>query len=150
MFSAYRHSTQAYIQVATETGVAGAKPVDLVIMLYEGAIDALTHALAHVKTADRAARGASIGRAIRIIDEGLKASLDDAGGDITQQLHSLYAYMTQRLLAAKLHDERQPAEEVRTLLKDLQACWLEISVRPAASLRAGAQPAPRAARCANQ
>lgn len=146
MFSAYRHSTQAYAQVATETGVAGAKPVDLVIMLYEGAIDALTHALAHVKPADRAARGASIGRAIRIIDEGLKASLDDAGGDITQQLHSLYAYMTQRLLEAKLHDQRQPAEEVRTLLKDLQACWLEISVRPAAPLRAAGQPMARAAR----
>jgi flagellar secretion chaperone FliS len=153
MFSAYRHSAQAYRQVATETSITSARPIELVILLYQGAIDALTQALAapasdlpahHApgsserrtepggerSTTHSAASSAAIARAIRIIDEGLNASLDDSGGEITAQLRDLYLYMTQQLLQARLHNDHRPVEEVRKLLTELNLCWSEIAARP--------------------
>ena len=38
MFAAYRNAAASYAQVRVETGVAGARPIDLVVMVYEGAI----------------------------------------------------------------------------------------------------------------
>ena len=147
MFSAYRHCAQAYRQVAHETSITSGRPIDLVLLLYQGTVDALNQALAAPVTRiapkpgqaaaaapaahDRAARSSAIGRAIRILDEGLNASLDDAGGEITVQLRDLYAYMTQQLLSARLHDDHRPVEEVRRLLMELHVCWVEIAARPA-------------------
>ena len=82
MFAAYNNPASAYGRVAVETGIAAARPVELVIMLYEGAVETLTRAAAQMRSRDTAAKNASITRAIRIIDEGLKATLDVRGGTL--------------------------------------------------------------------
>lgn len=131
MFSAPMHATRAYRDIGVETGAAAAAPVQLILMLYDGGIDALTQALAQVQPKDRNARQAAITRALRIVDEGLLASLDDSGGGITQQLRELYGYMTRRMLAASLGTDPAPLAEVRTLLKDLRGAWNELAQLPA-------------------
>lgn len=131
MFSAPMHATRAYRDIGVETGAASAAPVQLILMLYDGGIDALTQALAQVQPKDRNARQAAITRAVRIVDEGLLASLDDSGGGITQQLRELYGYMTRRMLAASLGADPAPLAEVRTLLKDLRGAWHELAQAPA-------------------
>ena len=131
MFGAYRNFTQAYRQVGLETGIAAARPIDLILMLYDGAIDALTCALTRHQAGAGGAHSADLTRAIRIIDEGLSASLDPNGGAIGGQLRDLYGYMTRRLLAASLSREAAPIEEVRKLLGELRSAWSELAATQA-------------------
>lgn len=131
MFAAYNNPASAYGRVAVETGIAAARPVELVIMLYEGAVETLTRAAAQMRSRDTAAKNASITRAIRIIDEGLKATLDVRGGTLVATLDELYAYMIRRLLTASLKNDPTMLDEVRTLLLELKSAWDEIAELPA-------------------
>ena len=67
--------------MGVETGVSTASPHQLIVMLYDGALMALSKAVAAFEAEDIAARGASLSKAIEIIDNGLRASLDMKAGD---------------------------------------------------------------------
>jgi flagellar protein FliS len=136
MFAAYRNPARAYAGVAVETSVAAARPIDLVVMLYEGATEGLTRAIAHMQAGQIGAKGEAITKVIRIIDEGLKAALDPRGGELTAHLSGLYDYMNHRLLVGSLQNDTAPLEEVRALLRDLQGAWDEIARRPRAAAAA--------------
>ncbi len=130
MFAAYRNPARAYAGVAVETSVAGARPIDLVVMLYEGACEGIIKAIAHMQDGNFAAKGEAITKVIRIIDEGLKGSLDTRGGEITVQLSGLYDYMTHRLLLGSLKNDPALLEEVRALLLEVKGAWEEIARAP--------------------
>jgi flagellar protein FliS len=131
MFAAYRNAAASYAEVRVETGVAGARPIDLVVMVYEGAIEALGKAATQMRAADIAGKNASITRAIRIIDEGLRATLDPRGGEITANLAGLYDYMGRRLLQASARNDVAMVDEVRGLLLELKSAWDELASRNA-------------------
>ena len=74
-----------------------------------------------------AAKGSAISKAISIIDNGLRASLDkEAGGEIAANLDALYDYMSRRLLHANLKNDVTIIDEVHGLLADLRGAWVEI------------------------
>jgi len=133
MTFAPNHALRMYAQVGVETGVAAASPRKLVIMLYEGAIAALTKAEVAMRAGRIAEKGQAISKAIQIIDEGLAASLDTAnGGQIAAQLYELYQYMGRRLLMASLRNEPAKLVEVVKLLAELKSAWEAIPDSPAA------------------
>ena len=68
MTARVEQALDAYQRLEVETGVAAASPQKLVVMLYEGAVRAIYNAKAAVARKDVGARGASISRAIAIID----------------------------------------------------------------------------------
>ncbi len=137
MFAATRNSLSAYQSVCVETGVHGADPHKLVLMLYEGALLALADANLHMMRRETAGKGRSLSKAIMIIDGGLKASLDiKAGGELGERLAALYDYMCDRLLHANLHNRPEIIEEVRQLLMELRGAWEQID--PAAATVASA------------
>jgi flagellar protein FliS len=96
-------------------------------MLYQGALLAIISAKNQILREETAAKGASISKAITIIDEGLKACLDkSAGGELAQNLSSLYDYMNQRLLIANLKNDTGILDEVSQLLTELKGAWESI------------------------
>ena len=114
----------AYGQAQADSGVATASPHKLIALLYDGALVAIANASVHLERGDIPARGAAISRAIAIIDEGLKVSIDlDAGGELAQNLVALYEYMSYRLLSANIKADRAGLDEVAALLKDLKSAW---------------------------
>jgi len=124
--------TSAYAQVGIETGVAAASPHKLILMLFDGAIMALGTAQRHMSEGDIPAKGLDISKAIEIITNGLRASLDlEAGGELAERLYALYDYMTVRLLHANLHNDLAAIEEVSRLLGELRSAWEEIAADPA-------------------
>ena len=129
MFAAYRNPAATYNQVRVESGVAGARPIDLVVMVYDGAIEVLGKAVAQMKAGNIAAKNQSVSRAIRIIDEGLRAPLDMRAGEVANNLAALYDYMTRRLLQGSARNDPAMLEEVRNLLLDLKSAWDEIAAR---------------------
>jgi flagellar protein FliS len=113
-----------YANIELETGVATGDPHKLILMLFEGAFLALSDARKSLDAKNIPAKGMAISKAIRIIDEGLKASLDEkTGGEIAGHLMELYDYMCRRLLIASLRNEVEPIFEVAKLLIQLKQAW---------------------------
>ena len=86
-----RNASQAhaYRRVGVETGVDAATPHQLVTMLFDGFGDAIAQARSALQRRDIEAKCKAISRAARIVDEGLKASLDvRAGGKLGEDLNA--------------------------------------------------------------
>lgn len=119
-----------YSALEVETGVTSASPQRLVIMLYDGAIKSVFAAKAAILRGDTAGKGEALSKAIAIIDEGLRASLDqEAGGDIAANLASLYDYMASRLLYANLKNDQGSLDECARLLSELRGAWEQLEQR---------------------
>lgn len=132
MFGLMTNPAAAYRKAGVETQVATASPHQLVLMLYDGALKTIAAASLYLSQNDIAAKGDAIGKAIDIIDGGLKACLNhQAGGDLADKLAALYEYMCTRLLYANLRNDQAALAEVTCLLNDLRGAWEEISSDPA-------------------
>jgi flagellar protein FliS len=128
-----QRGVNAYAKVGLETSVISASPHKLIVMLYDGALAAIKSAASHMAAGNIAEKGAAISKALDIINNGLRASLDKkAGGEIASNLDSLYVYMTERLLTANLQNKLPLLDEVQTLLADLRDAWTQIGEKPAA------------------
>src|ERR1700682_1843189 len=85
-----------------------AGPLDLIRLLYQGAMDAVAKARTHLAKGEIVERSAAITKAMEILTE-LTGALDhQAGGEISQSLERLYGYMLQRLLEANLKQSDGP------------------------------------------
>jgi flagellar protein FliS len=134
MFGTQQRGVNAYAKVGLETGIVSASPHKLIVMLYDGALVAVLSAQMHMKSGNVPEKGKSISKAIQIIDNGLRASLDkEAGGQIAEGLDALYEYMSARLLTANLNNDITLLEEVQRLLTDLRETWNAIGATPAAA-----------------
>lgn len=121
----------AYAKISTESGAMSASPHQLIVMLFDGAKTAITMARHHMANGEIAAKGKAISKAINIIDNGLKASLDaDAGGTagaaLVTNLSALYDYINQRLMYANLRNDPALLDEADRLLADISSAWNEI------------------------
>ena len=120
-------SANAYRAVGVETIVAGADAHQLVALLYEALLQALNSTKHALQTKDIAAKGKAIGRAVRLIEEGLKAGLNDAqGGELALHLRSLYDYCIVRLSEANLKSDEAMVDEVLSLIQPLAQAWTQI------------------------
>jgi flagellar protein FliS len=136
MFTTAHRGINAYATVGIETGVDGADPHALILMLYDGALLALADARYQMAQKNIAAKGQSISKAIMIIESGLKISLDiKAGGKLGERLAALYDYMCDRLLRANLQNKVEIIEEVSGLLTELRGAWAQI--KPEAGVGTG-------------
>ncbi len=127
MYSSTNFAISAYQRIGVETSVESANPYKLILMLFEGAQEALNRAKMHMQHNEIAEKGQMISKAIMIIDHGLKASLDmNAGGDLAIKLQALYDYMAHQLLVANVQNNVEKITEVNKLLSELYSAWKEI------------------------
>lgn len=134
----FRTGANAYAHVGVEIGAMSASPHQLICMLFDGAKTAIGMARHHMAASDIAAKGNAISKAINIVDNGLKASLDakaagPAGAELVANLTSLYDYIVQRLLYANLRNDAKALDEAERLLDDLAGAWREIDTAAAAA-----------------
>lgn len=131
-----KNPTAAYTAIGLETGVPNADPHRLVLMLFEGALVSVGAARNHMQQHNIAEKGMAVSKAIDIIANGLKASVDaKAGGDLAEKLGALYDYMANRLLYANLHNNVAALDEVFGLLSEIKSAWEEIANDPAVASR---------------
>lgn len=139
MFGSPRNPVNAYKTVGIETAVQGASPHQLIILLFEGAKQAIVLAQAHMKSGEVGEKGLAISKAIDIILNGLRVSLNtEEGGELAQNLYALYDYMGRRLLHANLNNDAAALDEVLGLLSEIQGAWIAIGdeVKPPAGAAA--------------
>lgn len=145
MFGSTRSGANAYAKVGLETGVVAASPHKLIVMLFEGAITAVNAALAHMSAGELEQKGKAVSKAMLIVDEGMRASLDKAnGGEIAANLDALYAYIVQCMFQGHLKNNPAKLEEARTLLLELKGAWDTIGATAQPGAGAATQPAARA------
>jgi len=103
-------------------------------MLFDGFNEAVAQARHALRQGDIEAKCKAIGRAVRIVDEGLKAALDvEAGGPLASDLSVLYGYVAVRLTHANLHNDGQALDECAALLEPVRAAWIAIDPEAAAA-----------------
>ncbi|MDI1268722.1 MAG: flagellar export chaperone FliS [Polaromonas sp.] len=127
----YNSGATAYAKISTESGAMSASPHQLITMLFDGAKTAITMARHHMANQDIAAKGRAISKAINIVDNGLKASLDAeaggmAGANLVADLSALYDYIAQRLMYANLRNDPALLDEADRLLDNISSAWREI------------------------
>ena len=127
----YNVGASAYARIGTESAAMSASPHQLISMLFDGVKTAITMARHHMANQDFAAKGMAISKAINIVENGLKASLDaeaggKAGAELVANLSALYDYVTQRLLYANLRNDPALLDEADRLLDNIGSAWREI------------------------
>jgi flagellar protein FliS len=136
-FAARNQRASMYAKVGLETDVQSATPHRLVAMLFDGVFDAMAQASQAIQSGNIELKGRSLIRAVRIIDEGLRAGLDLSAGQLATDLRELYGYVCMRLTQANLKSDLAALEECQRLLTPVREAWAAIGNTPAA-LGAGA------------
>lgn len=117
------YAQNAYTKTKVNTSAA---PLDLVIMLYDGAIEYLRKAAYHIDQGSIQGKIENLSRARAIIEELLSSLNADIGGEIAENLESLYLYMLMELAKANARNDTAKIEEVENLLIELRSAWRAI------------------------
>jgi flagellar protein FliS len=98
-------------------------------MLYQGAVRFIRQGVDALERNDPKAAHESLVRAQDIVVELLGSLNREAGGQIANQLASIYDYCFRRLVTANVKKDPAPAREVVVILRDLGTAWQEIAAQ---------------------
>ena len=123
------YAAQNGINAYRQTEVQSRSPLELVVMLYDGALRFMNEAKAGFEAGDIRRRAEAMSRTMAIIDQ-LQNTLDlKAGGDIARSLDQLYTFVRDRLLQASMQQSAKPVDEAIAVITNLREGWAEISAR---------------------
>jgi len=118
-------TTVRQLQAYKETQITTTDPGTVLLLLYQGAIDALNRAAGFMAAGNMADKGKQILKANDIITQFI-ASLDfEVGGELAHNLEGLYRFMLEQILFANAHNEAKPLTTVVSLLTTLKSGWDE-------------------------
>jgi flagellar protein FliS len=100
-----------------------ATPEELMMMLYNGAIRFVTESIQALEQGNwEKSHNANL-RTQDIVKEFMSTLNMDY--DISHDLFALYEYMNFRLVQGNLHKDKAQLEEVKTMLTELRATWMQ-------------------------
>src|SRR5271165_6064363 len=128
-----QRGTARYQSVASHGLVAGASPARLVQVMFEQILSQLATAQGcmerikgNLPLNEVIAKGKSMGKAIRLINQ-LNATLDmERGRRIAENLRALYVYMLARLTHANATNDARIVAEVASLVRKVKSGWDQI------------------------
>ncbi|MEG0938074.1 MAG: flagellar export chaperone FliS [Comamonas sp.] len=122
-----RSAANAYRQVGVQSVVDGASPHTLIQLLFDALEASLNAAKGAMQRGEIEEKGRQIGKSVRILEEGLKASLNmEQGGEISQNLVSLYDYCITQITLANLRNDVALLETAQNLLTPVAQGWREM------------------------
>ncbi len=115
------------LDVYKQTAVTTQNKGRLIVMLYDGAIKFLKQAIRDIHAKNFESKGRNIGKAQDVLVE-LNCVLDmQAGGEVAENLRSLYNFMNRHLSQANIKCDVQMIQEVIDLLEELNQGWRAIT-----------------------
>jgi flagellar protein FliS len=122
-----------YRAVRSHGLVADATPSRLVQIMFEHILSDLAAAQGcmerikdNMPLGEVVAKGKSLGKAIRLINQ-LNATLDmERGGQIAENLRALYLYMLERLTVANVTNDARIVAEAASLVRKIKEGWDQI------------------------
>ena len=101
-------------------------PLDLIILLYDGAIEHLHKALFYVNQGNQKGKTRFLSKAAAIIEELVTSLNMNAGGFIAMNLQDIYIYMLRELTMADANNDPELLIHVEKLLRGLRDAWRRI------------------------
>ncbi|MBL8073602.1 MAG: flagellar export chaperone FliS [Nitrospira sp.] len=116
-----------YARQYEQTQVVTSSGLQLVVLLYDGAIQSLEIAKREIRAKNIREKARHLGRAIAIIGE-LNSVLDlEQGGEIARSLRRLYDYMLMEMVEANARNNEQKLEGPLRCLSTLREAWREVA-----------------------
>ena len=117
-----------YGKMKDATQTMYASPHQLMLMLFDGAIESMSLNIRAIQQNDLEARSKQNTRSITIIN-GMRECLDmQAGGELADNLYALYQYMAQELFRANFKNDSETIRNMQTMLKDIRGSWEKIPI----------------------
>ncbi len=129
-------------RVYQDSAVRGATPIELVILLYDSAIDNMRRALTAMNSSDFEQRSAQIGHALMVLQQ-LQGTLDfERGGVAAKQFEQFYNLVRAKLLEAQMRGSSDLMQQQIRSMSEVRDCWAEakriLQPRPGANFDSAA------------
>lgn len=126
MQAATLRAVDKYQQVAVQSR----SPLELVVMLYDGALRFMTAAREAIERGDLVAKRDAVSRALAIVSE-LRSTLNmKEGAEIAASLDALYGFVTERLLEANVQKDPGAIDDALQVMRPLRDAWDQIAQQP--------------------
>lgn len=112
-----------YVKQYQKSSIETASREQILIMLYDGAIQFLNKAKITMENKDHEATNNNLMGAQNIIQEFINSMDREVAPQLAENLISLYEYFIRRLIQANMKKQIEPIDEVLKYLKSLKATW---------------------------
>ena len=112
-----------YVKQYQKSSIETASREQILIMLYDGAIQFLNKAKVALENKDYEAIHNNLIGAQNIIQEFINSMDREVAPQLAENLISLYEYFIRRLVQANMKRQVEPIDEVLKYLKSLKATW---------------------------
>lgn len=109
-----------------KTAVVGASPLQLVIMLYDGAIRFMNTGKVAMVEKRTFEQNEALQKAQKIVVELLSCLDMNKGGDVAKNLFALYTFAYNELIAANLEDQPAKIDTAIRVLTELRESWVQL------------------------
>jgi flagellar protein FliS len=112
-------------RIYQQNAVRGATSIELVVILYDAAIEDIRRALAAMQANDVELRATAVGHALLVLQQ-LQGTLDfEKGGQPARQFEQFYSLVRAKLLEAQIRDSPELMQQQVTFLSEVRDCWVE-------------------------
>jgi len=127
------HTQAVAANTYVRTEIQSRSPIELVVMLYDGADRYLSQARDAIERQNGRAKREAISGALAIVME-LQNTLDmEAGGEVAASLDSLYGFVNERLIDANRQDDAAAVDQAIRVLTPLREAWIQLARESVAS-----------------
>ncbi len=123
-----QRALNAYAATERETAVSSARPIDLVVLVFQRVLDHLRHGRQMMQQQEDSA--VPLTKALQLINAGLQACLDrQQGGDIADNLGQLYEWASREIMLARIKKDSKRITAVIEVLTTVSGAWLELAAQ---------------------
>lgn len=118
-----------YLDQYRKASVAGATPLQLVVMLYDGCLRFMSAGQRAMQEKELFKQNENLQKAQKILAE-LMSTLDmDKGGEVATNLFSLYTFCYNRLVEANIEDKPEYIDHAIEVMSQLRESWVELDAQ---------------------
>jgi flagellar secretion chaperone FliS len=108
-----------------ENAVRSATPIELVVILFDAALDDMRRADAAIRASDVEERARAIRHAMVILQQ-LQGTLDfEKGGQVARQFEQFYNLIRAKLLESQLRNSTELMQQQIQFMAEVRDCWAE-------------------------
>ena len=124
------------------TQVTTAKPEKILLLLYEGCFKFIRLAKSKLDEGKTSEKGKNISKAISVVSELVNTLDHKVGGQLSQDLESLYLFVIDKLIEANMKNDKGSLEAAERILTTLYEGWQDVVNHPRADGVPSAQLQP--------
>lgn len=122
------YGIKAYKSVGVKNDLAVADPHRVIQLLMQGSLENMALAKGAIERKDFVVKSKSVSKAMTII-AALQNSLDmNVGGEVSENLWSLYDFMVNHLMQASRESSVAKIDDVMEIMLKIKSAWDQISV----------------------